>query len=1048
MPPISSSAPGGNDNEHDSVCDSPPILPTTVSDYIWELPHRNDTESLAQYRPGGLHPVHISDVYPVSPSSSGRKTYRILNKLGFGGHSHIWLAEEIGSMTHAVALKFNVAASTGKTNEVALHEYLKSRPQDDVGFRNILTAADTFQVEGPNGIHMVIVTDAVAFVSDLCTRHVIENLDEVDIIRQIFQGVSFLHNNGVVHRELHCGNIAIEFPFFRSSGINWLLSLANRLDDPLLFPCMPCDPLLSSTSVPKYIVAAGPFSIDSTSMREEASELVVKLVDFGCAFRPGTDDVVVSNDGVPRALTPPECLSSASSPLSSPLPWSYNSDIWTLGCTLVELFSRKPNKHLFGASNSVSLGDEIAGLLGPVPQKYHHLLDDPSGAACYDGTLVAENWRLIEASVHASRLPQSHHKNGHSEQTRAADNTTQEREFLSMIKQMLIWNPDNRISADEALNTQLFRQRGSSVLSRHIPPLLETGNMKEARWGGSWDRDPYLFGLPDEYEETTEQIYRYRPGGLHPVHLDDRFTSSGTDRHQYRILHKLGFGSYSSVWFGQNVALPNRGVVLKFVAAQCTGKTSEVEINKYLASRSNEELGFRNFLFCHDTFQVDGPNGIHNVIVADPAILLSSLPLLSVEFNEVEIIRQIFSGVAFLHKHGVVHRDLHLGNIAVEFPFLRRLGVNELMKASGHPLCHPCVPRQTSSHPPSLPTYLVEQAEFCESLWPLMQAEASQIVVKLLDFGCALRPGINDILEEDQGGPALSLRAPECVISTLLNIPVHKRVVPTIGNDQPDSYADSYAYQFFLSAAAEGLDISAAPLPHGPNPESFPEFFAPGFELLSADVEGLNISAAPLPHDSDTGPGSFPDFSGPGFELPTSLQRSEAETIDMSGSWSTQSDIWALGCTLIQLFSRMQHHMFQAAGAGNLIRNIAGYLGQLPPDFKHMLEDAATKKFPSPGWFGPAYNAREAAHASEALDIDASRVSPDAVSAKWEALEHTLLNARAPKTPGDADEKSRRVEEDTRRVRAFLALIKQMLRWNPSDRISASDALDSELFNM
>ncbi|KAJ7661584.1 kinase-like domain-containing protein [Mycena polygramma] len=567
MPPILSSAPGEIDKEHDTVCDSPPISePTTLSEadnpdrnYIWELPHRNDMESLAQYHPGGLHPVHISDVYPVSPSHSGRKTYRVLNKLGFGGLSHVWLAEEIGSMTHAVALKFNVSASTGKTNEVALHEYLKSRPQEDVGFRNILTAVDTFRVDGPNGIHNVIVTDAVAFVFDLCKHHIIETLDEVEIIRQIFQGVSFLHHNGVVHRELHCGNITIEFPFFRTSGINWLLSLANRQDDPLLFPCIPCDPLLSRTSVPKYIVAASPFSINGDSMREEASELVVKLVDFGCAFRPGTDDVVVSNDGPPRALTPPECLSSASSPSPSPLPWSYNSDIWTLGCTLVELFSRKPNKHLFGASGAISLGDEIAGLLGPVPQKYLHLLDHPSAAECYDETRVVENWRLLEASLQASRLRQNDHKNWDSEQTPTANNTTEERNFLSLIKQMLRWDPDNRISADEALNTQLFRPRGSSVLSRHIPPRVETGNMNAPHWGGSWDSYPYLFGLPDEDEETTEQIYRYHPGGLHPVHLDDRFASSPPDRHQYRILHKLGSGATRASGSGRISLYPTVG---------------------------------------------------------------------------------------------------------------------------------------------------------------------------------------------------------------------------------------------------------------------------------------------------------------------------------------------------------------------------------------------------------------------------------------------------------------------------------------------------------
>ncbi|KAJ7755203.1 kinase-like domain-containing protein [Mycena metata] len=265
----------------------------------------------------------------------------------------------------------------------------------------------------------------------------------------------------------------------------------------------------------------------------------------------------------------------------------------------------------------------------------------------------------------------------------------------------------------------------------------------------------YLWPLPDQYEETTEQIQRYHPGGLHPVHIDERYSSAVG---QYRVLHKLGYGSYSHVWFGQTLASPNsRGVVLKLIASQCTGKTNEVEINTYLASRSKEDFGFRNFLFCHDTFQLHGPNGVHNVIVTEPAISLANLPSLGVELDEREVVRQMFHGLSFLHRHGVVHRDLHLGNIAVEFPFLRTSGVNEIMKASRHPICHPCVLSTAVSHPASLPAYLVEKAKFCERFAPLMREEASSIVVKLLDFGCAFRPGTNDVLAAEQGGPCFFL---------------------------------------------------------------------------------------------------------------------------------------------------------------------------------------------------------------------------------------------------------------------------------------------------
>ncbi|KAK1144165.1 hypothetical protein N8T08_005829 [Aspergillus melleus] len=44
------------------------------------------TESLEKYRPGGYHPVMIGDIL------HGR--YRIVDKLGFGGYSTIWLAQD------------------------------------------------------------------------------------------------------------------------------------------------------------------------------------------------------------------------------------------------------------------------------------------------------------------------------------------------------------------------------------------------------------------------------------------------------------------------------------------------------------------------------------------------------------------------------------------------------------------------------------------------------------------------------------------------------------------------------------------------------------------------------------------------------------------------------------------------------------------------------------------------------------------------------------------------------------------------------------------
>jgi serine/threonine protein kinase len=56
----------------------------------------------------------------------------------------------------------------------------------------------------------------------------------------------------------------------------------------------------------------------------------------------------------------------------------------------------------------------------------------------------------------------------------------------------------------------------------------------------------------------AEPLHRYKKGGYHPVHIEDSMNDG-----RYKILHKLGWGSYSTVWaardqrFGSHYALTN-----------------------------------------------------------------------------------------------------------------------------------------------------------------------------------------------------------------------------------------------------------------------------------------------------------------------------------------------------------------------------------------------------------------------------------------------------------------------------------------------------------
>lgn len=44
-------------------------------------------EGKAAYRPGGFHPVYIGDIF------NGR--YKVLNKIGYGGYSTVWLVKDL-----------------------------------------------------------------------------------------------------------------------------------------------------------------------------------------------------------------------------------------------------------------------------------------------------------------------------------------------------------------------------------------------------------------------------------------------------------------------------------------------------------------------------------------------------------------------------------------------------------------------------------------------------------------------------------------------------------------------------------------------------------------------------------------------------------------------------------------------------------------------------------------------------------------------------------------------------------------------------------------
>ena len=51
-------------------------------------------------------------------------------------------------------------------------------------------------------------------------------------------------------------------------------------------------------------------------------------------------------------------------------------------------------------------------------------------------------------------------------------------------------------------------------------------------------------------EVDAEPLERYRKGGYHPTHLGDTFKDG-----RYKIIHKLGWGGYATVWLARDFML-------------------------------------------------------------------------------------------------------------------------------------------------------------------------------------------------------------------------------------------------------------------------------------------------------------------------------------------------------------------------------------------------------------------------------------------------------------------------------------------------------------
>ncbi|KAJ6464277.1 kinase-like domain-containing protein [Mycena vitilis] len=235
-------------------------------------------------------------------------------------------------------------------------------------------------------------------------------------------------------------------------------------------------------------------------------------------------------------------------------------------------------------------------------------------------------------------------------------------------------------------------------------------------------------GMEGHYERPS----CYGPGGFFPVRIGDLL---GPAPSRYRIVTKLGHGSYATVWLARDL-VGERIVALKIVEAKESEGSSEAQILERLRAPPSVEPGV---LQLFDSFTVKSPNGVHQVLVTELVLSLQKYRGLTQQRMTKGLVYQLIQGIAFVHAHGIAHGDLHPGNIGVALPELDAFSETTIWESITPPDILPLIAYDPARDPASFPSYLCEAID----LNSLLEEETLDFPprgpprVRIIDLGSA-----------------------------------------------------------------------------------------------------------------------------------------------------------------------------------------------------------------------------------------------------------------------------------------------------------------------
>ncbi|KAI5862584.1 kinase-like protein [Durotheca rogersii] len=318
-------------------------------------------EDLENYKPGGLHPVHLGDVY-----DGGR--YRVVHKLGFGGASTVWLAADGGDgggsgsgdvvESRWVALKIVAARASAAASHVSATASLLSPS------RLFAAPARQFWIDGPNGRHACLVLPALGPDLSRLARGVDSRLTPrfaARVCLQVTLALAQLHSRRLCHGDLATSKILLrlEPEFYAYSEAD----LVRVFGPPRTAPLRTCSGRAPGPRGPDYVVAPLDFCAPSTNL------LSGEICILGRG-QPSTPPPAAPPDVWAPHLAPEVAVAGGAGPAS---------DVWALGCAI---FRIRSGEDLFCDTGCADDGlRQIESALGPLPDAWRETRFDGEGRA-------------------------------------------------------------------------------------------------------------------------------------------------------------------------------------------------------------------------------------------------------------------------------------------------------------------------------------------------------------------------------------------------------------------------------------------------------------------------------------------------------------------------------------------------------------------------------------------------------------------------------------------------------------------------------------------